>query len=131
MGKPFKNIGLRYKLRAGVQLTKNGHLGLQIRCGVTRVALGGFDSHTFPPIVKALLEKGLRRVVMAPSFLFKDFMSYTEIAETEMGVHMVTISTMPFPQSTRLLMLDRAHKIDFVSPPSRDPAIHGHSAGSS
>ena len=27
-----------------------GCRGLQIRSGVTRVALGGFDSHTFPPI---------------------------------------------------------------------------------
>ena len=24
-------------------------IGLQIRCGVARAALGGFDSHTFPP----------------------------------------------------------------------------------
>ena len=71
MGKPLINIRLRNKQSVGVQLTKNGHLGLQIRCGVARVTLGGFDSHTFPPIYKALLEKGLRRVVMRTLFSFQ------------------------------------------------------------
>ena len=47
ISKPTKNSRLWGKLSDGARLMKNGDLGLQIRSGVAKAALGGFDSHTF------------------------------------------------------------------------------------
>ena len=44
----------------GQQVAENGGPRLQNRCGAARVALGVFDSHTFPPIYNVLLKKGLQ-----------------------------------------------------------------------
>ena len=37
-------------MAVGQQVAENGGPRLQNRCGAARVALGVFDSHTFPPI---------------------------------------------------------------------------------
>ena len=39
-------------MAVGQQVAENGGPRLQNRCGAARVALGVFDSHTFPPIYK-------------------------------------------------------------------------------
>ena len=45
-------------LSGGSGWVPGGLRGLQIRSGVVKTALGGFNSHTFPPIYKKLLYIG-------------------------------------------------------------------------
>ena len=79
-------------MTVGQQVAENGGPRLQNRCGAARVALGVFDSHTFPPNCKHLGKDNLQTTATPLPMRQNIKLSVMILAQVDRYVEILTVS---------------------------------------